>query len=214
MTSGGQTETASPQDAAARAAGKPLKLRFYGKANSVRDTIICFLFPEMIILFRQHRLSWAVLFGFILAMELFRRHLPKIANEEFPQHIFLAGAVIVVVLAGLTGYLRHQDPLWLILGGSALVLVLFWAIVKGLRIHWDICEDRVVQHRFFRRTVFPLSEIVYVGPMKGQASRFDYFAQHILIENEAGKRIIVRTPRYAEFLAEMRKRLPLVTLNL
>ena len=32
---------------------KPARLRFYGKFLSVRNTIICFLFPTMITLFRE-----------------------------------------------------------------------------------------------------------------------------------------------------------------
>jgi hypothetical protein len=76
--------------------------------------------------------------------------------------------------------------------------------------YWEICDDCVIQRRYFGRTVFPFSDITYVGPFSGQLSRLNM----ILIRNTAGKRMIVNTDDPQAFLAEMREHLPRITLNL
>jgi hypothetical protein len=98
-----------------------------------------------------------------------------------------------------------------LLTGGLIMLVgciphLFW--------YWEIRDDRVVQRRLFLRTALPFSEITYVGPVTGQASRHKYFERHILIRNVAGKRMFVNTGDPEAFLTEMRKHLPRITLNL
>ena len=143
-------------------------------------------------------------------MELLRRYLPAIANEDVPPHMIFAP---LVVLGGLYAYFRQGHSLWITLATLSFFLAI-WGVVNASRAFWEIREDCVVQRQWFRRTVFPFSQIAYVGPMTGQASQYEHFAKHILIRNAAGEKMIVITAQYEAFLKEMRKHLPLVTLNL
>jgi hypothetical protein len=86
------------------------------------------------------------------------------------------------------------------------IIYFFW--------YWEIRDDCLVQRHLFRRIAFPLSDITYVGPMKGAASGYEYFDKHILIETVDGKRMFAQPADPEDFLANMRKYVPLITLNL
>jgi hypothetical protein len=80
--------------------------------------------------------------------------------------------------------------------------------------YWEIRDDCLIQRFFFRRIVFPFSEIRYVGPMKGEASNHKFFAEIALVETVNGKRMYIEAADPEAFLSDMRKHLPAITLNL
>jgi len=94
-----------------------------------------------------------------------------------------------------------------------LVYALVWFAFYFYR-YWEIRTDCLIQRFFFRRIVFPFSDITYVGPMKGDASNFEYFDKTILIETADGRRMYARPADPEAFLADMRKHLPAITLHL
>src|SRR5579863_8408352 len=48
--------------------------------------------------------------------------------------------------------------------------------------YWEIRDDCLIYRFYFRRVVFPFSNIVYAGPMKGQAANHKFFAKTVLVE--------------------------------
>lgn len=94
-----------------------------------------------------------------------------------------------------------------------IICVLVWWVMYFFW-YWEIRNDSLVQQHLFRRIVFPFSNITYVGPMKGAASSHKYFDKHILIETVDEKRMFAQPADPEDFLANMRKHLPLITLNL
>jgi hypothetical protein len=69
-------------------------------------------------------------------------------------------------LAGFLGIVQKGDPLWLAwLVGIAGVVFGFYIADKLW--YWEICPDRLIHQRYFRRVVWPFTEITYVGPMTG-----------------------------------------------
>jgi hypothetical protein len=80
--------------------------------------------------------------------------------------------------------------------------------------YWEIRDDCLIQRFFFRRIVFPFSDITYAGPMKGEGSNHKFFEKIALVETVNGKRMYVEPADPEAFLANMRKHLPAITLNL
>jgi hypothetical protein len=80
--------------------------------------------------------------------------------------------------------------------------------------YWETRNDCLIYRFFFRRIVFPFSNIAYVGPMKGEASNHKFFGRTVLVETVDGKRMYVEPADPAAFLADMRTHLPAITLQL
>lgn len=188
-------------------------VRFYRQTIfSVRNVLILMLFPTLLAWLRQDHSMWLPLVGFVVLVEVMRRYLPKLSEERVPATAFYA---VLTAFGTLWAYFRQESSLWLVFITFVFLLGMCALIERIHRSrHWEIRDDCVVERRYFHRIVFPFSEIAYVGPMTGAASQFDYFNMHILIRNASGEKIIVSTPQYKTFLQEMRKRLPLTTLNL
>jgi hypothetical protein len=110
------------------------------------------------------------------------------------------------------GLFRKGHPLWVALFCGFAATLLFY--IPHFFWYWDILPDRVVHRRYFRRSVFPFSEITYVGPLTGWAAGNNAVRNWILIRNAAGERIVATPADPEAFLANIRKHLPLITLNL
>ena len=108
--------------------------------------------------------------------------------------------------------LRQGRPIWMVALGAAAVILAFY--IPHLFWNWKILPDRLVQSRYFQRTVFPFSEITYIGPMTGRAARRNAVQNWILIRNTANERMIAMPANPEAFLAELRTYLPQITLHL
>ena len=107
---------------------------------------------------------------------------------------------------------RKGYPLWAVLLSSAVVFLLFYLPHRFW--YWDLLPDKLVHRRYFRRTVFPLAEIVYIGPMTGPASGNGHVKNWILIRNAAEERMIATPADPDAFLEAARQYLPAITLQL
>jgi hypothetical protein len=183
---------------------------YYGKSIwTARNLVFFGLFPTLWAHSRLGGLSWIPLLAFLVLMAVLGRWLP-IANRPLPPRVVFP---LLAACGALWSYFLEDHSLWHALF-TAVVMLALWALAAAASLHWEIHDDVVVERRFFRRKVFPMPEITYIGPMTGAAGQFQYFAKHLLIKNAAGGSMIVDTPQHEAFLAEMRKHLPQVTLNL
>jgi hypothetical protein len=117
----------------------------------------------------------------------------------------------IIGLAGAIGELQAGHPLWVaeLLGIG--ILLLFFVIYRSW--YWEICPDCLIHRRYFRRVVWPFTEITYVGPMTGLIGTYSAVRGWLEVRNVSGKMIIVQPANCEEFLGEMRKYLPRITLN-
>jgi hypothetical protein len=124
----------------------------------------------------------------------------------------LPTAILVIFFRHFLEY--HSLPSALLnglLGGVLMALILR---VLHSSWYWEIGDDRLIHRRYFSLTVFPFSEITYIGPMIGEASTHKFFDKTILVRNAVGKRMFVTTVDPETFLDQMRKHLPQITLHL
>src|SRR5215475_3062148 len=68
-------------------------------------------------------------------------------------------------LAGFLCIVQKSDPLWVAELVGIGTFLLFLVIYRSW--YWEICPDRLIHRRYFRRVVWPFTEIIYVGPMTG-----------------------------------------------
>ena len=129
-----------------------------------------------------------------------------------PPVSILAAAMVVIFFRYFLEY--HSLPSALLnglLGGVLMALIL-------LALHscwyWEISNDRLIHRRYFSLIVFSFSEIIYIGPMTGEAGTYKFFEKTILVRNDGGKRMLVTIDDPDAFLTEMRKHLPQITLRL
>jgi hypothetical protein len=129
-----------------------------------------------------------------------------------PPVSILAPAIVVIFFRYFLEY--HSLPSALLnglLGGVLMALIL-------LALHscwyWEISSDRLIHRRYFSLIVFSFSEIIYIGPMTGEAGTYKFFEKTILVRNAGGKRMLVTIDDPDAFLTEMRKHLPQITLRL
>jgi hypothetical protein len=115
-------------------------------------------------------------------------------------------------LAGFLGIVQKGGPLWVAwLVGIGTFVLGFYIPYKCW--YWEICPDRLIHRRYFRRVVWPFTEIAYVGPMTGLIGTYSAARDWLEVRNVSGKMIIVQPADCEEFLLEMRKYLPRITLN-
>jgi hypothetical protein len=115
-------------------------------------------------------------------------------------------------LDSFLGIVQKGDPLWLAwVVGIAGVVFGFYIPYKLW--YWETCPDRLIHQRYFRRVVWPFTEITYVGPMTGLIGTYSAVRDWLEVRNVSGKMIIVQPGDCEEFLSEMRKYLPRITLN-
>lgn len=124
----------------------------------------------------------------------------------------LPAAIVVIFLKHFLE--SHSLPSALLNGllGGILVALTLRALHSGW--YWEIGDDRLIHRRYFSLTVFPFSEITYIGPMTGEAGTYTFFDKTILVRNAGGKRMLVTIGDPDAFLNEMRKHLPRITLRL
>jgi hypothetical protein len=129
-----------------------------------------------------------------------------------PPVSILAAAIVVIFFRYFLQY--HFLPSALLnglLGGVLMALIL-------LALHscwyWEMSNDRLIHRRYFSLTVFSFSEIIYIGPMTGEAGIYKFFEKTILVRNAGGKRMLVTIGDPDALLTEMRKHLPRITLRL
>jgi hypothetical protein len=132
--------------------------------------------------------------------------------HQKPSRFIFPAAIIVVFFRDFLAH--HSLP-------SALVTGIWGGIVVGVTLrmlqwswYWEIGDDRLTHRRYFSITVFPFSEITYIGPMTGEAGTYKFFEKTILVRNSDGKRMLVNIDDPSAFLNEMRKHLPQITLRL
>lgn len=139
-----------------------------------------------------------MLVGFIVLLEVLKCRFPKMSEEIVPENLVLGFWVV----EGTLWFYRERS-----LRFAFLIFLAFLGMVGRVKlifraVYWEVLSDRVIERHYFRRTIFPFSEIEYVGPMTGAASLFDHFNKHVLIQNISGKKMFVMTPKYESFLKE------------
>src|SRR5215471_20246477 len=129
-----------------------------------------------------------------------------------PPVSILAAAIVVILFRYVLEH--HSLPSVLLnglLGGVLMALIL-------LALHscwyWEISNDRLLHWRYFSLSAFSFSEIIYIGPMTGEAGTYKFFEKTILVRNAGGRRMLVTIDDPDAFLTEMRKHLPQITLRL
>jgi hypothetical protein len=188
-------------------------VRYYRQTIfSVRNVVVVTLIPPLLSSIHRGQSSLVLFLAFVLLLGVTRHYSPRISNKRVPANLVLT---LWVTEGALWAYFREGQSLW-ILFFVLLVLMSFAGLTKLIHrsCYWQIQEGCVIQRHYFRRIVFPFSEITYVGPMTDVAGLYEYFAEHILIENISGEQIVVNTPQREAFWAEMNKHLPLITRNL
>ena len=129
-----------------------------------------------------------------------------------PPVSILAAAMVVIFFRYFLEY--HSLPSALLnglLGGVLMALIL---LALHSRWYWEISNARLIHRRYFSLIVFSFSEIIYIGPMTGEAGTYKFFEKTILVRNAGGKRMLVTIDDPDAFLTEMRKHLPQITLRL
>ena len=188
-------------------------MRYYRQTvYSVQNVVVFTASPIVVVYFRRYHSPLLGILAVILLAVMIRQGFPEFADKRIPEHLVFT---FWVILGTLSAYFLQGHSLWL----SLFMLWVLLGCCGLIRLnhrswYWEIGDDSVIQRRHFRRNVFPFSEITYVGPMTGTASEHKYFSKHILIRNIAGEKMFVETPQCETFLVEMRKHLPLITLNL
>jgi hypothetical protein len=114
-------------------------------------------------------------------------------------------------LAAAIGELQAGHPLWAAELKGIAAFLLFYVIYRSW--YWEICPDRLIHRRYFRRVIWPFTEISYVGPITGVIGSNPAVRDLLEVRNVSGKMIIVRPANCEEFLLEMRKYLPRITLS-
>ena len=118
---------------------------------------------------------------------------------------------VIIGLAGAIGELQAGHPLWVAELLAIGIFLLFFVIYRSW--YWEICPDRLIHRRYFRKVVWPFTEISYVGPMTGVIGTYPAVRDWLEVRNVSGKMIIVQPANCEQFLLEMRKYLPRITLN-
>lgn len=114
-------------------------------------------------------------------------------------------------VAGSIVELQAGHSLWLAEMVGIGIFLLFFVIYRSW--YWEICPDRLIHRRYFRRVVWPFREISYVGPITGLMGRYSAVRNWLEVRHVSGEMIIVHPANCEEFLLEMRKYLPKITLN-
>jgi hypothetical protein len=128
-----------------------------------------------------------------------------------PLGIVPVGMLVVLVRYLLQSRSVLTSVLNAVASGIPLALLVY---VFHRRWYWEVGETRLVHRRLLRRTTFPFSDISYVGPMTGEASGYELFGKTILVRTVTGQRMFIDTTDADALLAEMRRHLPGITLNL
>jgi len=130
--------------------------------------------------------------------------------------ISISRSPITIVIIGLTIRLAGSPSLSIAPGGQSVRLGPDAASPPTTirRWYWEVGETRLVHRRFLVRTTYPFSDITYVGPMTGEGSGYTFFEKTILVRTAEGQRMFIDTTDPDALLAEMRQRLPGITLNL
>ena len=131
--------------------------------------------------------------------------------RKFPVSI-LTTAIAVIFLRYLLEHYSVPSALFNGLLGGVFMALTLCALHSCW--YWEIGDDRLTQRRYFRLTVFPFSEITYIGPMTGEAGTYKFFDKTVLVRNAGGQRMLVTIGDPDVFLNEMRKHLPHITLRL
>jgi hypothetical protein len=129
-----------------------------------------------------------------------------------PPVSILPAAIVVIFFRHFLEY--HSLPSALLNGLLGGVLMALMLLALHSCWYWEIGNDRLIHRRYFSFTVFPFSEIIYVGPMTGEAGTYKFFEKTILVRNAGGKQILVTLGDPDAFLNEIRKHLPQITLRL
>ena len=115
-------------------------------------------------------------------------------------------------LSGFLGIVWNGDPLWVAWLVGVVTFVLGFYVPYKLW-YWEICPNRLVHRRYFRKVVWPFTEIIYVGPLTGLMGIFPAGRDWLEVRNVSGKMIIVQPANCEDFLSEMRKYLPRITID-
>lgn len=133
-----------------------------------------------------------------------RHYKGKLTNSRVAEWAILGLAVAI-------GELQSGDSLW----GAELAAIgifsMFFVFYRSW--YWEICPDRLIHRRYFRKHVWPFTEISYVGPITGVIGTYSVVRDWLEVRNVSGEMIIVRPADCEAFLLEMRKYLPKITLS-